>query len=68
MTDVAIYFSVNNTRLTVAITANGERESYNASNVFVDFETDSIVSVQTHVCPYPEKSPAIFKNNLNLIV
>ena len=42
MTDVAIYFSVNNTHLTVAITANGERESYNASNVSVDFKAKLI--------------------------
>ena len=42
MTDVAVYFSVNETRLTVAVTINGERESYNASNVFVDFETKLI--------------------------
>ena len=42
MTDVAVYFSVNNTCLTVVVTANGERESYNASNVFVDFETKLI--------------------------
>ena len=42
MTDVAVYFSVNNTRLTVAVTANGERESYSASNVFVDFKAKLI--------------------------
>ena len=42
MTNIDIYFSVNNTRLAVAITANGEREYYNASNVFVDFETKLI--------------------------
>ena len=42
MTDVAVYFSVNETRLTVAVTINGERESYIAYNVFVDFETKLI--------------------------
>lgn len=42
MTDVAVYFSVNNTRLTVAVTANGERESYTAYNVSVDFKAKLI--------------------------
>ena len=42
MTDVAVYFSVNETRLTVAVTINGERESYTAHNVSVDFETNLI--------------------------
>ena len=42
MTDVAIYFSVNETRLTVAVTINGERESYTASNISVDFKLKRI--------------------------
>ena len=42
MTDVGIYLSANNTCLSVAVAINGERESYNASNVFVDFETKLI--------------------------
>ena len=42
MTDVAIYFSVNETRLTVAVTANGERESYDAYNISVDFKLNRI--------------------------
>ena len=42
MTNIDIYFSVNNTCLSVAVATNGERESYNASNVFVDFETKLI--------------------------
>ena len=42
MTNIDIYFSVNNTRLTVVVTINGERESYTASNISVDFETNLI--------------------------
>ena len=42
MTEVGIYLSANNTCLSVAVATNGERESYNASNVFVDFETKLI--------------------------
>ena len=38
MTNIDIYFSVNNTRLTVAVTMNGERESYTASNISIDFK------------------------------
>ena len=42
MTEVSIYLSANNTCLSVVVAINGERESYNASNVFVDFETNLI--------------------------
>lgn len=37
MTDICIYFS-NKTTLTVIVTINGERESYIASNIVVDFK------------------------------
>ena len=42
MTDVGIYLSANNTRLSVAVSTNGERVSYNAYNVFVDFKVNLI--------------------------
>ena len=42
MTNVDIYFSVNETRLTVAVTINGERKFYTAHNVFVDFKAKLI--------------------------
>lgn len=47
MTDVAVYFS-NKTTLTVAVTANGERESYNAYNIFVDF-TRKLIKFDTKI-------------------
>ena len=42
MTNIDIYFSVNNTRLTVVVTMNGKREFYTASNVSVDFKANLI--------------------------
>lgn len=42
MTNIAVYFSVNETRLTVTVTINGERESYAASNISVDFKLKRI--------------------------
>ena len=41
MTDICIYFS-NKTTLTVIVTINGERESYIASNIVVDFKRNVI--------------------------
>ena len=41
MTDICIYFS-NKTTLTVIVTINGERESYTAYNVSVDFKAKLI--------------------------
>lgn len=47
MTDIAVYCNVNN-QLTVAVTANGELESYNAYNVFVDF-TRKLIKFDTKI-------------------
>ena len=47
MTDICIYFS-NKTTLTVVVTINGERESYNAHNIFVDF-TRKLIKFDTKI-------------------
>ena len=48
MTNIDIYFSVNNTRLTVVVTINGEREFYTEHNVFVDF-TRKLIKFDTKI-------------------
>ena len=48
MTNIDIYFSVNNNHLSVAVTINGERESYTAHNVFVDF-TRKLIKFDTEM-------------------
>ena len=42
MTDVSIYFSVNNINLIIVVITNGEREFYTADNVSIDFKAKLI--------------------------